>query len=197
MLGVDTTSKKRRFYSMQIDLIENVKQGLRNIGKRSQTKDRCMARKIMLMFVVKNMTQNRQISSISSEMGFSRKIMREYVKRRLIMDDRTVEGNWAIMCRAPHSDRIEELLKKLVISFWIDNAHPSSNSRDVIRHRIAPGQYKHHTKHWLDTTVHELYVSFCSEHPNVKVKKTLFENLKPYFVRSNKVFETCCLLSSY
>ena len=31
-LGVDTISKKRRFSSMQIVLIENVKQGLRNIG---------------------------------------------------------------------------------------------------------------------------------------------------------------------
>ena len=65
--------------------------------------------------------------------------MREYVKRRLIMDDSTMEGNRAIMCRAPRSDRIDEGLKDLVISFWIDNTHPSSNSRDVIRHRIASG----------------------------------------------------------
>ena len=93
---------------------------------------------------------------------------------------------------APRSDRIEELLKKLVISFWIANTHPSSNSRDVIRHRIASSQYAHHTKHWLDTKKHELYVSFCSEQPDVKVGQTLFEKLKPYFVRSNKVFETCC-----
>ena len=33
LLGVDTTSKKRNFYNMQIDVIENVKQGLRNIEK--------------------------------------------------------------------------------------------------------------------------------------------------------------------
>ena len=124
---------------MQTDLIENVKQGLRNIGKHSRTKDKFVARKVMLMSVVsKNISQNRKISSISSEMGFSRKTMRQYVKRRLIVDDRTMEGNWEIMCRAPHSDRIEELLKKLVISFWIDNTHPSLNSRDFIRHRIAP-----------------------------------------------------------
>ena len=89
--------------------------------------------------VNKNMTQNRQISSISFEMGFSRKIMRKYVKRRLIVDDNTMEGNWEIMCRAPCFDRIEESLKNLVISFWIDNIRPSSNSRDVIRHKIASG----------------------------------------------------------
>ena len=118
--------------------------------------------------------------------------MREYVKRRLIVDDSTMEGNWEIMCREPRYDRIEELLKNLVISFWIDNTHPSSNSRDVIRYRIAFGQYEHHTKHWLDTTQHELYVSFCSEHLNVKVGQMLFKKLKPYFVRSNKVFQTCC-----
>ena len=101
---------------MQTDLIENVKQGLRNIGKNSQTKDKSVARRVMLMSIVnKNMTQNRQISSISSEMGFSRKKMREYVKRRLILDDRTMEDNWAIMCTSPCSDRIDEGLKHLVI----------------------------------------------------------------------------------
>ena len=67
--------------------------------------------------VSKNMSQNRQISSILSEMGFSRKKMREYVKRRLILDDSTMDNNWEIMCRAPHSDRIKEVLKKIVISF--------------------------------------------------------------------------------
>ena len=46
-----------------------------------------------MSIVNKNMTQNRQISSISFEMGFSRKTMREYVKRRLILDDSTMEGN--------------------------------------------------------------------------------------------------------
>ena len=93
----------------------------------------------------KNMTQNRQISSILSD--FNRKTMREYVKRRLILDDSTMEGNWAIMCRTPCSDGIDEGLKNLVISFWIDNTCPSSNNRDVIRHRITFGQYEHHTKH--------------------------------------------------
>ena len=45
---------------MQTDVIENVKQGLRNIEKNSRTKDKFAARKVMLMFVVsKNMTQNR------------------------------------------------------------------------------------------------------------------------------------------
>ena len=43
--------------------------------------------------VNKNMTQNRQISSISFEMGFSWKKMKEYVKRRLILDDSAMEGN--------------------------------------------------------------------------------------------------------
>ena len=178
---------------MTTNLIQNVQQVLRNIGKYTQAKDKSMARKVMLMSVVnKNMTQNRQISSISSKMGFSRKTMIEYFKRRLILDDSIMERNWEIMCTTPHFDRIEESLENLVISFWIDNTHPSSNSIDVIRHRIASGQYEHHKKYWLDTTQHELYVSFCSEHPNVKIGQTLFKRLKPYFVRSNKVFQTCC-----
>ena len=59
------------------------------------------------------MTQNRQITSISSKMVFSRKTMREYVKRRLILDDSSMKGNWTIMCRTPHSDRIDEGFKNL------------------------------------------------------------------------------------
>ena len=49
----------------------------------------------------------------------------------MILDDRTLEGNWAIMCRAPCCDRIENRIKYLVISFWNDNTCPSSNTRDV------------------------------------------------------------------
>ena len=66
LLVVDTILKKRRFSNMQTDVIENVKQVLRNIRKHSRTKDKSMTRKVMLMFVVnKNMNQNRKISSIS------------------------------------------------------------------------------------------------------------------------------------
>ena len=59
LLGVDTTSKKRKFSSMQTDMIENVKQGLRNIGKKSRTKDKSMERKVMLTSVVNKNTCNK------------------------------------------------------------------------------------------------------------------------------------------
>ena len=96
------------------------------------------------------------------------------------------------MCRAPHCDRIDDRIKNLVISFWNDNTRPSSNTRDVLRHRVKANLYEHHTKHWLDITQHEMYVSFCSSNPDIKIGQTLFERLKPYYVRRNKVFETCC-----
>ena len=46
-----------------------------------------------MSLVNKNMSQNRQIYSILSKIGFSRKTMREYIKRKLIVDDNTMEGN--------------------------------------------------------------------------------------------------------
>lgn len=112
----------------------------------------------------------------------------------MILNDSTMEGNWEIMCRAPQSDRIDEGIKNFLRLFWNDNTRTSSKSRDVIKHRIVANQYEHNTKHWLDTIQYEMYVPFCSSNPNIKIGKTLFERLKPYYVRRKKVFETSCCL---
>lgn len=77
-------------------------------------------------------------------------------------------------------------------SFWNDNTRPSSNSRDVIKQRIGPDRYDLHVKHWIDTTKHELYVLFTKTNPHIKIGQTMFERLRPYYVKLNKVFETCC-----
>ena len=108
------------------------------------------------------------------------------------MDDSTLEGNWALMCRVPRSDNIVETIMNLVIQFWIDNIHPSPNRRDVIKQRIGPKEYLQHAKHLLDVTQHELYLSFCNLNPDVNIGQTMFERLKPYFVEIYKYFETCC-----
>ena len=77
----------------------------------------------------------------------------------MVLHDSTLEGNWEIMCRATHCDRIDDRIKKLVISFWNDNTHPSSNTRDVPRHRVRANLYEHHTEHWLGIAQHEMYMS--------------------------------------
>ena len=49
----------------------------------------------------------------------------------------------------------------------------------------------------MDTTQHELYVSFCNEHPNVKVGQTLFEKLKAILCKVKQSVWNMLLLSSY
>ena len=115
-----------------------------------------------------------------------------YLKRRNNLDDSTLEGNWALMYRVPRSDRIGETIKNLVIQFWIDNTRPSTNRRDIIKQRIGPKEYLQHTKHWLDVTQHVLYLSFLNLNPDTRIGQAMFEILKPYFVKINKYFETCC-----
>ena len=110
----------------------------------------------------------------------------------MVLDDSSLEGNWEIMCRAPCCDRIDDRIKDLVISFWNDNTHPPSNTRDVLKYKVRDNHYDRHKKHWLDITQHEMYVSFCTSNLDIKIGKTLFERLKPYFLRRNEVFETCC-----
>ena len=64
-----------------------------------------------------------------------------YLKRRNNLDDSTLEGYWVLMCRVPRSDRIVEIVKNLVIQFWIDNTRPSQNTRDITKRRIGPKEY--------------------------------------------------------
>jgi hypothetical protein len=133
------------------------------------------------------------VSLVTSHIGFRRKIISKYVKRRMVLDDiSTLEGNWAITCRAPCCDMIDDGIENSVISFWNYNAYPSSNTRYVIRHRVRASQYEHHTKYWLDTERHEIYFSFCSLNPNIMIGKVFFERLETYYVKRNKVFETSC-----
>ena len=128
LLGIDTTNQKRKSSQLQKYIVDNVKKGLVNIGKKSRKLDKTISRRVMLTSLVnERLPQKRQISSLSSEFGFSRRTISKYVKRRKILDDTTSEGNWAIMCRAPHSDRIEDVVRNFVTSFWNDNTHPSSN----------------------------------------------------------------------
>lgn len=113
------------------------------------------------------------------------------MRKREFLDE-SLEGNWAIMCRAPRSDRIEDVVRNLVSSFWHDQTRPSSNTRDVMRYRIGPSIYENHIKHWLDITQFEMYMNFCNAYPHIKIGQTMFQRLKPYYVKINKFFETCC-----
>ena len=87
---------------------------------------------------------------------------------------------------------IGEIVKNLVIQFWIDNTRPSPNRRDIIKQRIGPKEYLQHEKHWLDVIQHELCLSFLNLNLDIKIGQIMFERLKPYFVKINKSFETCC-----
>lgn len=96
------------------------------------------------------------------------------------------------MCTAPHSNKIEDGVRNLITTFWNDDTHPSSNCRDVIKHRIRPNEYVLHTKHWLETMQHEVYFSFCNLNPNIKIGQIMFKRFKPYYVKINKTYETFC-----
>ena len=163
LLGVDASLKRTKMSNIQKNIVESVKDGLHSIGKTTRCADKSISRRVILTSILnKNMSQKRQISSLSSHIRYSRKTLGHYLKRRINLDDTTLEGNWALMCRVLRSDRINETVRNLVTTFWTDHTRPSPNTRDVIKKRIGPKEYLQHTKHWLDNTQHELYLSFCN-----------------------------------
>lgn len=54
LIGVDTTSKKRKFSNMQSDIIENVKKGLSSLGKKVEVKIRALQEELCcnILFVI-------------------------------------------------------------------------------------------------------------------------------------------------
>lgn len=92
LLGVDTILKKRKFSDLHKDIVENVKGGLGSVGKQYRSMDKAISRRVILTSIAnKEMSQKRQISSLSSEIGYSRKKISHYVKRRNNLDDSTLE----------------------------------------------------------------------------------------------------------
>ena len=111
-----------------------LRKGYIPLAKKIRSADKSIAQKVILTSILnKKLWQKRWISSLSSHIGYSQKMILHYLKMGNNLDDSTLEENWVLMCRVPQSDRIVEIVKNSDIQFWFDNTHPSPNGRDIIK----------------------------------------------------------------
>ncbi|KAH9308100.1 hypothetical protein KI387_036011, partial [Taxus chinensis] len=191
LLGVDFGRKNSK--RVEEEFVGNVFKGISSLGTKTRSVDKSISRRAILTSVVsEETTKNRHVTTFAKALGLSRKTVSRYAKRRKTLDDSTMEGNWALMCRNPHSDKIEDNIVKIVSDFWTERTHPSSNVRDVLKHKVTRNNYDEYIKHWLEITQHEMYIKFTEENSDVKIGQRMFENLKPWYVRTDKVLDTCC-----
>ena len=70
---------------------------------------------------------------IAKVIGTSQKTLYKYKKIRLQIDANDELPSWAIICRQPYKDMIDESVKAMMHEYWVENSRVSPNSRDVIR----------------------------------------------------------------
>ena len=97
-----------------------------------------------------------------------------------------METLWAFSDRLPQKYmKLVEAIKGLVQTFWHDNARPSSNMKDVLKHCKGSRNIEPHVKHYLDMTQTQLFEVFKVAHVELRLRQRYFEKCKPWYVRIN------------
>lgn len=191
LLGVDNS--KSSGGHVKETIVENLQDTLNLIDTTSRGVDSSVAhRELMTTISSKRLSHKRQFTTISELLYISRKTIQRYIRRRNMLDE-NIEMNWVNICRLPRKDKISEDLRRLVIEYWTNHSHVSSNRRDTIQMKDEEtGMKISHPKHFIDTTQSELFEALKEEFLDVKICQRMFESLYPCFVCINKVRETCC-----
>ena len=74
-------------------------------------------------------------------------------------------------------------VKDLVPKFSHDHTKSSYNQRDVLKMRKGSTKREPHVKHFLDTTLTELYERFRNEQTQLSLGQRSFKKCKPWYVR--------------
>ena len=126
-----------------------------------------------------------------------RKTLHKHWKFRLQIDVNDELACWRAICRKPYKDRLQENVKKIIYEYWKKNSHVLPNARDVMRRRIVQNQYEEHEKHFLETTLIELFKNFKEENCEIHVSISVFVQQKPWYVKPITVPRHLLLSLSY
>lgn len=76
---------------------------------------------------------------------------------------------------------------KVIYNNWTSMAsRPTADKKDMVKKHNGKQQYIQHAKHVFEKTHTEAKMEFKETHPEIEVKKRIFENLKPFFVKQAK-----------
>ena len=104
-----------------------------------------------------------------------------------------METSWAFSHRPPQKYmKLLEVVKGLVHTFWHDNTRPYSNTKGVLKHCRGSMNNEPHVKHYLEMTQTQLLKMFKVSHVEIRLEQRSFEKCKPWYVRINTIWNTCC-----
>lgn len=188
-LGIFVKPKKKDDSVEQV--ISSVANAIESIGKKSQSKDKNVARLAITTALVNKSTPNkRMLSKISKYIKLNPKTLIRATKRRESIEKDPINHCWSFSGRLPRSDmKLTNKIKYLIEKYWHDNRRVSPNIRDVLKLRVGSKIHEPHPKHLLDMTQTELYKKFLDDSIlpfNITISQRSFEKCKPWYVRINK-----------
>ena len=86
---------------------------------------------------------------------------------------------------------MEEGIREKVIEYWDNHSCAILDLKHVPRQHSGRGIYKEHCKHVMEMTGVALFEEFKESNPGVQISFTMFNKLKPWYIRLNTIRDTC------
>ena len=184
----DASSKKAREH-----VTENISNALSSFGKSRKVDIRAARRAITTAVVTpRTSTKHQIVATMSKLLHVSRKTLHKYTKFRVRIDENDEATCWAFICRQPYRDRLPENVREQVIEFWDRHSRAIPDQKHVLRKRLSKGVYAEHCKHVMEMTGVALFEEFQETNPHVKIAISMFNKLKPWYIKPNTIRDTCC-----
>ena len=163
-------------------LVENLQEKCGRVGcqwtKGSLTKTAYQNTNVLLAGVLgKNILDHRLLTCVLEKMNIGK-------KRAKLAIERGAKGveEWGGE-RVPRCDRLSMTYKHDIQFFWKQNTREASGMNDTVKHRTGPNAYVEHQRHLQEATSLQLYTSFRQQRPDITIGFSVFQQLKPFFVK--------------
>ena len=149
-------------------------------------------REIATFFVELTNSRNRMVATMSSLLKVSKRTLFKYTKFRVQIDENGEVACWALICRQHYRCKMAEGIKDKVIEFWDTHSRAIPDRRHVLQKRLSRNVYREHCKHVMEMTTVALYEEFQETNPGVQIAFSMFNKLKPWYIKPNTIRDTCC-----
>ena len=177
-------------------IVKSIAAAFTSISKNNRSQDCNVACRVLAESIVCRSTRQRHLLKCTSQIvPLHPKTLKNYSVRKDNLDvEGQIETLWEFSYRSPHKDmKLVEAMKGLVQTFWHDNTRPYSNMKDVLKHCRGSINTEPHVKHYLDMTQTQLFEMFKVAHVKLRLGQRSFEKCKPWYVRINTIWNTCCV----
>jgi hypothetical protein len=116
--------------------------------KYGKGKDHYHARHIITTIIVFTQSNSSKQTTINC-VGLNFRFVEQVVEHKQLLDNEMEGVKWVKFDRKQWNDAICEIIKQIVIKWWIEKTKVNCNVKDVVRHLISTNNWEKHVAHFL------------------------------------------------